>query len=398
VIALGRIALAFAIVTSACARPAATASPTVSPTGAVSPPPAPVATKAAPWTELRWSAPVAIPDQGVVLQVVSWHDGYVAAGQTTDGGQYVGGLFSSPDGVQWQRTAILPLGPTLVVTATRVVAIVTTGRDGVAPKVQAWASFDGRSWQPQDALTIVGATIDHLAARGTTLVGIGTESSGGAAVWRSLDGAGWIREDPPSPHAIVRDLFGLTERFLAFGREGEPDIGSGGVGSRGVGLPAAWSSTDGHVWTALQVEGTAAAGAQLLQLFTVADGYFAVGSDTTDPSLNARTALVWTSSDARTWRLEGPRPYWTAAGSNGQRAVAFAPSPTGAQGLEARVSRDGKQWTPLSFTGDLVDVPNVAGFTQGAQLDQVFVVSRGIIVIGQQNGRLVAWFADAEPR
>jgi hypothetical protein len=31
-------------------------------------------------------------------------------------------------------------------------------------------------------------------------------------------------------------------------------------------------------------------------------------------------------------------------------------------------------------------------------LDQVFVMSHGIIVIGQQNGRPVAWFADAEPR
>lgn len=331
--------------------------------------------------------------------MVSWHDGYVAAGQTTDAGRYVGATFASPDGVHWQRTGILPLDPTLVVTATRVFAVLTTDRDNPPSKVEAWASSDGRSWQPQDTLTIAGATIDRLAARGSTIVGIGTDSSGHAAVWRSVDGAAWTRGDPPSAHAIVRDVSALSDGFVAFGREGQPDVANGGVGSPGVGLPAAWWSADGRAWSALRVEGTAAAGAQLLQLFAVADGYFAVGSDTTDPSLNARTGLIWTSPDAHTWRLLGPPPYWTAAGSNGLRAVSFAPSPTGQRNLEARVSRDGTQWTPLSFAGDLTDIPNVPGFTQGgAQLDQVFVMAHGIIVTGQQNGRPVAWFADAEAR
>jgi hypothetical protein len=399
VTALRRITLALAIAASACATPAATASPTVSAaaTATGSPQPTPVATKAAPWTELRWSAPVPIPDQGSIFQVLSWHDGYVAAGQTTDNGQYVGGLFASPDGVQWQRTAILPLGPALVATATRLVAVVTTGRDNAAPSVHARASSDGRTWQPQDALAIVGATFDHLTARGSTIVGMGTDSSGRAVMWRSIDGAAWTPGDLPSAHAIVRDVFAVSDGFIALGREGEPDVASGGVGVRGVGLPAAWWSADGRAWTALQVEGKPAAGAQLIQLFAVADGYFAVGSDTTDPSINARSPLIWTSSDARAWRLLGPPPYWGAAGSNGERAVYFVPSATGTRDLQAQVSRDGRQWTPLSFTGDLADIPNLPGFTHGSQLDQVFVVAHGIIVIGQQNGRPVAWFADAEP-
>jgi hypothetical protein len=398
VTALRRITLALAIAASACATPVATASPTVSApatAAASSPQPTPVATKAPPWTELRWSAPVPIPDQGSIFQVLSWHDGYVAAGQTTDGGQYVGGLFASPDGLQWQRTAIVPLGPTLVLTTTRVVAVVTTGRDNAAPKVQSWASSDGRTWQPQDALTIVGATVDHLTARGSTIVGMGTDSSGRVVMWRSIDGAAWTPGDLPSAHAIVRNIFAVADGFIALGREGEPDIASGGVGVRGVGLPAAWWSADGRAWTALQVEGKPAAGAQLIQLFGVADGYFAVGSDTTDPSLNARTALIWTSSDARVWRLLGPPPYTGPAGANGERAVYFA---SGARSIEAHVTQDGRQWAPLPFAGDLADIPNLPGFAQGAQLDQVFVMSHGIIVTGQLNGRLVAWFADAEPR
>ena len=339
-----------------------------------------------------------MPNDDAINQIVSWKDGYIAAGQTTDGGAYIGGLFASPDGVNWQRTAIVPLGPALVDTDTRAVAIVTIGRES-APRVQAWTSSDGRSWAPQDALTIAGATIDHLAARGSTIVGIGTDSGGHAAVWRSIDGAAWTRDDPPSAHAIVRDVSAVRDGFVAIGREGDPDVASGGVGVRGVGLPAAWWSADGRSWTTLQVEGKPAAGAQLLQLFAVSDGYFAVGSDATDPSVNARSALIWLSADARSWRLLGPPPYTGPAGANGERAVYFAPSSTGVRGLEAQLTQDGRQWVPLPFSGDLADVPNVPGFTQGGtQLDQVFVMAHGIIVTGQQSGRAVAWFADAEPR
>jgi len=386
-------------ITAACSAPSGTASPTASaPTiGSASPSPTPAATKAAPWTELRWSAPVPVPDGDAINQVASWKDGYIAAGQTTDSGAYIGGLFASPDGVHWQRTAIVPLGPALVVTDTRAVAIVTTGRDS-APRVQAWTSSDGRSWAPQDALTIAGATIDRLAARGSTIVGIGTDSGGRASVWRSIDGAAWTRGDPPPAHAILRDVSAVRDGFVALGREGDPDVASGGVGARGVGVPAAWWSADGRSWTALQVEGKPAAGAQLLQLFPVSDGYFAVGSDTTDPSVNARSALIWLSTDARSWTLLGPPPYTGPAGANGERAVYFAPSNAGARGLEAHLTQDGRHWVPLPFTGDLAAIPNVPGFTQGAaQLDQVFVMAHGIIVTGQQSGRAVAWFADAEP-
>ena len=391
-----RTALALAIVATACSAPTAIASPTMSAPAATSAQPSPAATKAAPWTELRWPAPVPIPNGDAVLQVTSWKDGYIAAGQTTDGGAYVGGLFGSPDGLRWQRTAILPLGPTVVATATQAIAVVTIGRDST-PRVETWTSSDARSWVPQAALTISGATIDHLAARGSTVVGVGTDSSGRVAVWRSIDGAAWTRSDPPSAHAIVRDVSAVRDGFVALGREGDPDVASGGVGAPGVGLPAAWWSADGLSWTALQVEGKPAAGAQLLELFAVSDGYFAVGSDSTDPSASTRTALIWLSTDGRAWRLLGPRPFSGPAGTNGERAVYFAPSSTGARSLEAHLTQDGRQWAPLPFTGDLAVIPNVPGFTQaGAQLDRVFVMARGIIVTGQQNGRPVVWFADAE--
>src|SRR5438874_1991016 len=83
-----------------------------------------------------------------------------------------------------------------------------------APRVRAWSSPDGRAWQPQPALTMTGTAIDQLAARGSTIVGIGADSSGGAAVWRSTDGAAWTRGDPPSADAVVRAVATVSDGFL----------------------------------------------------------------------------------------------------------------------------------------------------------------------------------------
>ena len=326
-----------------------------------------------------------------------WHDEYVAAGQTTDGGRYVGGTFVSADGLHWERTSVFLSNPTLVVTDTSLIAVVTT--DASSKAVRAWTSGDARTWQPRDALGITGATIERLTARGSTIIGTGTDTSGRALMWRSVGGAAWARTDLPSARAIVRDLVTVTDGFIALGRDGDPDVATGGVGVPGVGLPAAWWSSDGLAWTTLQVEGQPAAGAQLTQLFAGADGYFAIGSDSTDPSVNARAPLVWVSADARTWRLLGPRPFpWGTAGSNGERAVYFA---SGGRTIEARGSRDGRQWTPIPFTGDVADIPGFVPVSQGAQLDQIFVMAQGIIVVGhlvgQQSSSPMAWFVDAAP-
>jgi len=157
---------------------------------------------------------------------------------------------------------------------------------------------------------------------------------------------------------------------------------------------------DGLLWTPLHVEGTPAAGAQLTQLFAVTGGYFAIGSDTTDPSVNARAPLVWVSADSRAWRLLGPRPPdWRVAGSNGQQAIYFS---QGGRSLEARASSDGRQWAPVPFTGDVAHIPGLAGTAPTtAQLDQIFVLPQGIIVVGnlvgQQTSSPVAWFVDAIP-
>src|SRR5437868_14603381 len=54
------------------------------------------------WTGLAWSSPVTIPDGDALLEVLPWRGGYVAVGQGTDNGEYVGAAFASSDGLSWE--------------------------------------------------------------------------------------------------------------------------------------------------------------------------------------------------------------------------------------------------------------------------------------------------------
>ena len=191
----------------------------------------------------------------------------------------------------------------------------------------------------------------------------------------------------------------VSDGVVALGRDGEPDAGSGGVGVPGVGRPAAWWSSDGDAWIAAKVEGIAAAGAQLTEAFRVEDGYFAVGSDTTTLGQNARSPLLWISTDARDWRLLGPPAQWGRAGSNGRQAVIFSRTEFGTVKLGGWSSQDGHDWIQMTFSGDVGHVPGYEpAVGQTRWVDRIFVMDRGIVVMGQSDGQLTAWFAEAVSR
>lgn len=353
--------------------------------------------RAGSWTELRWSAPSPIPEQAALLDLVSWHDGYVAVADVAGPDGHVGAALISPDGVRWERTATFPANPSIVATATQLVAVVN--RLGPPPSVEAWVSVDGRSWQRQERLALASATITKLAARDRTILAAGIDANGRTMLWSSADGAQWSQGQAPAPRAIVRSVAAVSDGFLAVGRDGEPDVGSGGVRVAGVGRPAAWRSADGRAWSAAQVQGVDAAGAQLSEVFHVADGFFAIGSDATAPGQNPRTALIWVSADARDWRIVGPPEHWGRASANGRQAVVFSAADFGTVAVGAWSSLDGRDWTQLSFGGDVADIPAFEmAVGQSSRVDQIFVVSRGVIVIGQQNGQPTAWFAEAVSR
>jgi len=408
-ISRGLIALALLFVVVACGTTPAASSPSPqpasssTPVSAQSPATTGIASQAGGWTELRWSSPVATPEQGSLFDVVIWRDAYVAVGQASVQSQYVGAAFVSADGVHWERTAAFSVSPgRLVVTNTRLIALGVRADDprGTRTSVVAWTSRDGRAWQPEAGLAISDASITQAVARGDTVVAVGSNAGGAPAMWRSVDSGAWQRVPPPSSNIVLRSVVTVTDGFLAAGRDGEPDQSSGGVGTPGVGRPAAWWSADGLTWSPVQVEGAPAAGAQLLEILRIATGYVALGSDATNPSENPRSPQLWVSADAHDWRLVGPPPHWPGAlKSNGKQAIILgvARASDGTTTTAAWVSVDGRQWSQLSFGGDLVSVPVPVSEAGGRQpnFDRFFAEPNGILVLGQQRGDLSTWFAEA---
>jgi hypothetical protein len=380
---------------------------------------------AAPWTSLRWSAPVPLPDGGIVSDMTRWRDGYVAVGQVV-ADKVVGGLFKSVDGLHWTH---LDTGKTfpgdppvrIVASAGRLVAMgnppePTCGREGEGavckPSGPAplWVSDDARTWRRVDAAPFAGTSPSRVAARSDGFVVVGETFGGKAAIWHSGDGTTWARVAlPPSfDHAILMNVASIPGGYLAIGRDGAPDVDvpGGAAYNPGIGLPAAWWSADGLNWIAASVEGERAPGAQLLDVMAGSDGLLAIGSDSTDPQASARTAAGWVSADGRAWtRIDAAafaiRPYGSIAGSNGAQIVTIGPKLVGARydadTLGAWLSTNGIQWRSLPILGNAADLPggDVSSLTK-AHIDQVLVVGDGLIVLGQSGGLgEIAWWVDA---
>ncbi len=329
-----------------------------------------------------------------MLDAVPWRDGFVAAAELVAEG-HAGAAFISADGLRWERTAAFGAAANIFATSSGLIAVVNIV--GPPRSIETWTSADGRAWQRQDRLALAGAAITSLAARGATIVGAGTDAGGSPMLWSSTDGAPWSPRQLPTS-AIVRSVAAVGDGFVALGRDGEQDAGSGGVGVPGVGRPAAWTSVDGRAWADARVEGSPAPGAQLSSLFGVTDGLFAIGADAT-PGQNARSPLIWTSADARDWRIAGPPDHWGLASANGRQAVLFYYADFGTTALGGWSTLDGRAWIPLQFSGDVADIPGFTpGLGQASGVNRIVATARGVLVLGQQNGQQNAWFAEAVAR
>jgi len=150
-------------------------------------------------------------------------------------GQRVGAAFASTDGARWQRTTaqstFSEIPAYMVATSTRLIAL--ANRPSPPASVVAWVSLDGRGWQHEPDLALAGVIVSQVAVRDGVILALGTDASGRVAMWRSDDGGRWT-QTPASPAGIVRGIAAVNDGFLALGRDGAPDVGSGGVCSRSV--------------------------------------------------------------------------------------------------------------------------------------------------------------------
>ena len=154
-------------------------------------------------------------------------------------------IVGSTDGVQWRAAAI-----TLLETTEGDIVDVTDGgpgwvaggsvstddRGGSAGGV--WTSTDGLTWQRQGLQPV--AYIHRVAVGDTGLMALASVADGTATLGRSRNGADWTWSDPGIELGGFSDIAWATNEWIAVGflSAGGDDL-----------LPAIWRSTDGQAWT-----------------------------------------------------------------------------------------------------------------------------------------------------
>ncbi len=171
----------------------------------------------------------------------------------------------------------------------------------------AWWSSDGLAWRADDGSgTFAGGRILGIAARGGTVVAVGTDGDpnyGPAAAWRWTAAAGWERgRIGPDDGGAMRAVAATADGFVAVGLNGDDD------GAR------VWLSPDGRSWTVVPDQPAFhyyTSPVRMQSIAVVPDG-LVVGGWRSDEAKGS--ALTWTSTDGRSW----PDPTWQPSFSGGQ--------------------------------------------------------------------------------
>ena len=271
---------------------------------------------AAVWTSKEGLSWTRLPDDAATFggggqqgmsDITAGGPGFVAVGEDFSGGDADAAVWTSKDGFTWQRVAKDPavFGGSGDQEMGKVVAgefgLVATGFDDSAGTVDVavWTSKDGLNWQrvPDDPLVFGGAGVQLMAdlvAAGPGLVAVGLDSSSGksvAAVWTSKDGSSWTR--------VLNDanvFGGFEDRQMTAVTRGGPGLVA--VGCSGVFIScdgAVWTSKDGNSWKREAVDSAifGGNGAQVpMGIAAKGSDLVAVGSDA---ATGDRDPAVWIS-------------------------------------------------------------------------------------------------------
>ena len=219
----------------------------------------------------------------------------IGATITDDAGlaTYHGSVWTSDDGLAWQRQAVEPMFNAVTATADGFVAA-TGGSEG--PEV--WASTDGLHWSLVVTSSALGpGVVEAMAATpaGTVAVGSGSPADASmpvAAAWRSVDGVQWLLAlSQPSLAGASMDAIAVSgSSIVAVGN----DAGFGA---------AVWRSEDGLTWTRALGSAMAVAGTSILGVVGGRRGFIVVGS--IEGNIPGR--IAWQSADGIAWsELDAP--------------------------------------------------------------------------------------------
>jgi hypothetical protein len=261
------------------------------------------------WTRL---APLLGGDAGSLTGVTPGGPGLVAVGYAHALGGDVPTVWTSVDGTTWTQAQ----GDGSVFAPDSLIFSVTTGGPGLVavgvdrnpPDYTAavWTSTDGLTWQrvPDDgAFGGPGNQGMRSVTSGPDgLVAVGWDESDSAksvptaAVWTSPNGVTWTRELGGGQALVSPDGAGM----LSVTAGGPGYVAAGSVDEYSGSTDAAvWTSPDGVTWTRVPDDGSVFGGPQKQEIFSVRPvpgGLVAVGADG-----NETAAAVWTSPDGTTW-------------------------------------------------------------------------------------------------
>jgi hypothetical protein len=182
----------------------------------------------------------------------------------------------------------------------------------VRASAAAWSSGDGLAWRAEGpAAVFAGGRIDGMAARGDTVVAVGTAGDptyGPAAAW-VREGGTWRTATIDDPGGAMHAVAATADGFVAVGQNADDD------GAK------VWRSADGRAWTPVADQPAFHAPSGRIRMLSIAaDSHGIVVGGWTSDAANGSSA-AWTSADGLAWE-QAP---WVPAFSGGQmRGVVLA--------------------------------------------------------------------------
>lgn len=362
------------------------------------------------WHRQPLEGPAAGP--GTMAALVTGGPGLVAVGRVFDTSHnhntatserhHVEALaWTSIDGTIWRRIAGQPGFEHAVMqdVAWSRGVLVAVGYDDSDPAgaitTRVWSSRDGATWAvlpdttiPADTrlTSVLGAPAGFLAS-GVERADDGIERG---VVWRSDDGAAWVRAtDPAAFDARLHAIFEVGDELVAIGEKRGDYLR--------INPPVLWRSGDGSRWDSMPLADDAFGPdfAGLAAIESGGLGYIAVGTviDRLSPQDPASLiawpptdGAIWTSPDLRNWtRVEPSRVLFGGEENQAVSSVVairggyFAFGSAG-PAAGAWSSADGQRW-------ERIELPEAA---MGA-IDDAIVMNGEVIGVGGVDGGPAVW-------